>query len=254
MAEPVSVAHNRALPISLLPRGERARHAPSAMVSLTTILGREREVAAARALLGDPSVRLLTLTGPGGVGKTRLALQVVDEIDEALAGEVVVVLLIPIADPGLVGATIAQALGIRDAGSEHLVQRAVSLIRTAKLLLVLDNFEHVLDAAGVVVELLMGCPNLKILVTSRSVLRISGEHGFEVPPLPLPESGQLLDRLVTNDAVRLFAERAQAVRSQFTLTPDNAPAVAAICARLDGLPLAIELAAARSSVLDPRAM
>jgi len=212
MAEPAPVEHNQAQPILLVPRGERIRSAVAVSAPLTPIFGREREVAAVLGLLRDPHVRLLTLTGPGGVGKTRLALQIVEEIDGALTDEVVTVPLAPVSDPSLVGATILQALGIPDAGSGELMQRAASVIGTAKLLLMLDNFEHVLDAAGVVADLLTGCPNLKVLVTSRSVLRLTGEHGFEVPPLALPDLDQPLDQIVANDAVRLFAGRAQAAR------------------------------------------
>ena len=239
---------------ALVRRGVTSFLPTAVSAPLTSIFGREREVAAVLSLLRDPHVRLLTLTGPGGVGKTRLALQIVEEIDEALIDEVVTVPLAPVSDPSLVGATILQALGIADAGNGELMQRATSVIGTAKLLLMLDNFEHVLDAAGVVADLLTGCPNLKVLVTSRSVLRHTGEHGFEVPPLALPDLDQPLDQIVANDAVRLFAGRAQAARSQFAVTPENATAIAAICARLDGLPLAIELAAARSNVLAPQAM
>ena len=156
MVEPAFVEHTSSQPITFAPRGERMRYVAAA--PLTPIVGREREVAAALSLLRDPHVRLLTLTGPGGVGKTRLALQIVEEIDDALADEVVVVLLAPIADPGLVGAEILQALGMRDAGDAPPMQRATSVIGTARLLLVLDNFEHLVDAAGVVVESADGVP------------------------------------------------------------------------------------------------
>jgi predicted ATPase/DNA-binding CsgD family transcriptional regulator len=216
---------------------------------LTRFLGREQDVAAIKRLL--TATRLLTLTGPGGVGKTRLALQIAAAQP---ADNVAFVDLTPIREPHLALAAIAHTLGLPDDRDDPaLTKRVAAAIGEDPTLLVLDNFEHVLDAAPGLARLIGMAPRLTVLVTSRVPLRVTGEQEYSVAPLPLPTVAR--DRsaatVLRSPAVRLFVQRAQAVRPDFTLDDRTAPIVAAICARLDGLPLAIELAAIRIRVLDP---
>jgi predicted ATPase/class 3 adenylate cyclase len=230
---------------------------PNNLPALTTpLIGREREVAAASQRLSADDVRLLTLTGAGGIGKTRLGLQVAAELVGHYEHGVFFVPLGAIREPSLVGSNMAEVLGVRESAGRPLLETLRDYLRDKHMLLLLDNFEQVLDAAPLVAELLAACPRLKVLVTSRAVLHLYGEHDFPVPPLMLPEREPLppLEQLMQSEAVRLFVERGQAVRPDFALTRENAPAVAEICHRLDGLPLAIELAAAQVRLLSPHAM
>jgi len=236
---------------------------------LTTFIGRDAELDEAAALL--EATRLLTLTGPGGTGKTRLSLELAARVAGAFPDGVFFVPLEPIRDPMLVTPRIAAALGIPDAGARPVLDTMVEWLSDRRVLLVLDNFEQVTDAGPVVADLLRAAGGLKVIVTSRAALRISGEQELPVPGLPVPpDPGQLssTDRLQLPGAsrvldpgtlgqyaaVRLFIERAVAVKPSFSVTNDNAPAVAAISARLHGMPLAIELAAARIKLLSPDAI
>src|SRR5947209_5836060 len=225
-------------------------------VQPTPFLGREQEVAAIGGLLRRQDVRLVTLIGPGGTGKTRLALQVAADVSELFASGVFFVNLAPISDPALVVPAIAQTLVIREGSGRTLLERLTEELQQQQMLLLLDNFEHVVSAAEQVAALLIACPQLKILVTSREVLHVRAEHEFPVPSLAVPDPDHLPDlaTLSHQAAVALFLQQAQAVKPDFQLTDANARAIAELCARLDGLPLAIELAAARMKLFSPRAL
>ena len=244
------------LPADFPPLKTLDTHPNNLPVQLTSLIGREQEIATVQRLLSREDVRLLTLTGPGGTGKTRLGLQVAAELSDRLADGVFFVNLAPISDPALVVPTIAQTLEVKETGNQSLLDLLKVSLRDKHLLLLLDNFEQVISAASQVTNLLAACPKLKIVVTSRAVLHVRGEQEYAVPPLALPDPKRLPDlvALAQYEAVALFIQRAQAVKPEFQVTNANAPAVAEICTRLDGLPLAIELAAARSKVLPPQAL
>ena len=198
----------------------------------------------------------MTLTGPGGIGKTRLALAVAERGTADFPNGVVFIPLAPVGDPALVASAIAERLAVRERAEQTLRDTLTTHLAGKRLLLVLDNFEHVLPAAPLVAELLGACPTVRVLTTSRAPLRLSGEHLFPVSPLGLPETSRLasLADLGQTAAVRLFVERARAVKPDFILSEANAPAVTEIVRRLDGLPLALELAAARVRLLSPAAL
>jgi predicted ATPase/DNA-binding XRE family transcriptional regulator len=230
---------------------------PSAFPTpLTALIGREQDLAAIRNELLRHNTRLLTLVGSPGIGKTSLALAVAHQIQAAFIEGVVFVALAPVSDPDLVIDTIAQTLGVKEIGDQPLLAVLQTHLRDRRQLLVLDNFEQVLGAASGIAELLTSCPRLKVLVTSRAALRIRGEQLYHVPPLLLPDLAQLppMSALAQIPTVALFIERAQAVQPSFRLTAANAAAVAEICTCLDGLPLAIELAAARVKLFSPEAL
>ncbi len=245
------------LPADFPPLNTLDRRPHNLPIQRTPIIGREKEVEAISEILLRDRTGLLTLTGPGGTGKTRLGLQVSAELADQFDAGAFMVALAPIDDPSLVVSTIARTLEIPDTGGRTQLDALKDYLRPKHFLLFLDNFEQVLPAGPVVTELLAAAPRLKVLVTSREALHLYGEYEYPVSPLTVPDLEDTHlppQQLSQYEAVRLFIERAKAIKPDFSINDDNAPAVAEICFRLDGLPLAIELAAARIRLLPPQAM
>ncbi|MBV9230280.1 MAG: protein kinase, partial [Chloroflexi bacterium] len=223
---------------------------------LTPLIGREREVKALCALLQRPEVRLVTLAGTGGVGKTRLALEIGSEMRGSFADGVHFVSLAPVRDPNLVISTITRVLALKEVPNQSLLELLKAFLSHKSTLLLLDNFEQIIDAAPLLSDLLATCSSLKILVTSRSVLHLRGEHEFLVSPLALPDLTTLptSEVLAQYSAVALFLQRVHATLPAFQMLPGNARSIAEVCVYLDGLPLALELAAARMKLFTPQAL
>lgn len=226
------------------PAFKTQRKLPSAA---TRFIGREGEVRELKALLHDPDVRLLTLAGPGGIGKTRLAFAVAEEAKDSFRDGAAAVLLAPLRSADLVPTSLASALGVPESNARSPIEVVKDYLRDKELLLVIDNFEHVVGAAPVIAELLQESPNVKVIVTTREMLRISGEHVYAVPPLETDAAGT-----APTDAMELFLDRARSIHHDLQITEDSLAAIKEISRRLDGLPLAIELAAARVRVLSPQ--
>lgn len=256
LARDLATIRERLSELPLVRLETRPRDLP---IQLTPFVGRDKEIAAVKEISLRQDVPLITITGPGGVGKTRLGLKVAEELVDQFPGGIYFVPLGAVSDPRLVGPLIAQTLGVRATGGQGSLDALKEHLRSSihkPMFLLLDNFEHLVSAAPMVAELLAVGPSLKVLVTSRAPLHVYGEHEFPVPPLSLPDSGSSpsIEALPEYSAVALFIQRAAAVKPDFELTEDNASAVTEICARLDGLPLAIELAAARVKLLPPSAL
>ncbi|HET8629552.1 MAG TPA: tetratricopeptide repeat protein, partial [Thermomicrobiales bacterium] len=244
------------LPVDFPPLRSLERHPTNLPVQPTPMIGRAGELQAVSRLVQRPDVRLVTLTGVGGVGKTRLGLQAASDVIDAFEDGVFFVDLSPLSTPELVLDGLVTALGLRQTDDQSLLATAGRFLGDKRVLLVLDNFEHLIGARSVVADLLAACPNLTVLVTSRARLGLRAEHEYRVPPFPLPDPGAVpsVAELTAYDAVQLFVQRATAARSDFALTDRNGRAIAEICAWLEGLPLAIELAAARVRMLPPEAL
>ncbi len=246
-------------PAAATPTPEPAPAAPvpePAFSPLTALIGREAEVETVVRMVERDGARLVTLTGPGGIGKSRLSIEVAHRVRDRFRDGVHFVNLAPVRDPAVVTNAIAQSLGVRDTGDEPLDQKLRMALRDRSMLIVLDNFEQVVQAAPTLVSLLAAEPGLSFLVTSRTLLRVASERSFEVGPLAVPDASRGLtpqDALAL-PSVQLFVERVRAFKPDFELTPDNVETVVRICRALDGVPLAIELAAARARVLSPRSI
>jgi non-specific serine/threonine protein kinase len=234
-------------------RGIEASYISRLPAPATRLIGRERDIAMVRDCLQADGARLVTLTGPGGTGKTRLAIEVATQVTEAFPDGVVFVDLAPLSHPDQVVPAVARALGLRDLGERPVREGIYEWLRSRRALLLLDNFEHLLPAAAELADILTHFPQVRALVTSREALRLRWERLISVPPLDLPAGGgeYSIEQIARSPAVRLFTERARDRNPAFQLTTENAPDVADVCARLDGLPLAIELAAARARLLTP---
>ena len=236
------------IPVSIVPQWGNGIPQP-----LTPLVGRQEQIVYVTNLLLREEARLLTLTGPGGTGKSRLAIEIARNLAREEALEVIFVSLGSTREPNLLPSTLAHDLGIRDIASDHALHSLQRVFRARPVLLVLDTFEHLLQAAPFLASLLTTCPDLRILVTSRAALRLGGEHVVAVPPLSLPPPGPCTPEvLATSEAGQLYAVHARMVDPGFSVTTETAPVIATICQRLDGLPLAIELAAARSRTLTPQ--
>lgn len=256
LARDLVAIRDHLLELQQKPPGTRPNNLP---IPRSGLIGREKELATAKALLLRRDVRLVTVIGPAGIGKSRLALEVARDMAEHFPSGVYFVPLAGVSDPALIAIVIAQTLGVRETGDRSPLEALKEYLQNslgAPVLLLIDNFEHMVAASPILAELMAAGPHLKLLVTSRAALHIYDEHEFPVPPLGLPEAKSLLplEALSQYPAISLFVERAAAVKPDFKLSEDNAASVTEICAHLDGLPLAIELAAARIKLLSPSAI